>query len=63
MLGYTVEEMTGKKWPDFTHPEDIQRNTDLLSALLDGEKNSIEFEKQYLHKDGGLIDTLISTTL
>lgn len=63
MLGYSPEEMVGKNWAEFTHPDDIQTNKDFLFALQNDSKNSIIFEKRYLRKDGSQVDALISLSL
>ena len=52
MLGYTMEEMSGKAWSDITHPDDRQKNRDIMDLMIRGERESVRFEKRYLHRDG-----------
>lgn len=63
MLGYTVLEMTGDVWTKLTHPDDIQESKDFVGSILRGERESAEFEKRYIHKDGHLVWVSIGTRL
>ncbi len=61
MLGYTKEELAGKKWFDITHPEDIPHSHELFNSLLDGKIASARFEKRYIRKDGNIVWGDVST--
>ncbi|MCF8358987.1 MAG: PAS domain S-box protein [Prolixibacteraceae bacterium] len=52
ILGYTQEELQNTKWQDITPPEEIAPTEALIAKLLNGEKDSLRFEKQYIHKTG-----------
>jgi PAS domain S-box-containing protein len=52
MLGYSIAELEGKSWNDITHPDDRQKNLDTMDLMIGGEKESVRFEKRYLHRDG-----------
>ena len=52
LLGYEKEELRNKPWQDLTPPADIGPISNLLSPLLKGEKDSVRFEKRYIHKNG-----------
>jgi PAS domain S-box-containing protein len=63
ILGYSEVELQTKKWQELTHPDDIQESKDIIQALLKGDKINARYEKRYLHKDGSIIWTDVSTTL
>lgn len=47
-------ELLGKSYRDFTHPDDVTRNTHLLDRLRTGE-GPIEFTKRYLRPGGSSV--------
>ena len=51
-LGYTQEELKGKRWQDLTPAEDIEKIEQRIGPLLTGEKHADRFEKRYVHKTG-----------
>ncbi|OFX53976.1 MAG: hypothetical protein A2066_00910 [Bacteroidetes bacterium GWB2_41_8] len=63
MLGYQTDELINKKWKEITHPDDIEKSIEAADSLLQGKTKSIRFEKRYLHKNGNIIWTDVSTTL
>ena len=63
MLGYSPEELQGKKWQDITHPDDIEICQKELDSILSGDKENASFSKRYLHKNGGIVWTEVSTSL
>ena len=63
MLGYTQEELQSQKWPDITHPGDIELTQKAIDSLLSGEKESLRFNKRYIHKNGSVVWTDASTSL
>ncbi|MDP2193180.1 MAG: PAS domain S-box protein, partial [Alphaproteobacteria bacterium] len=63
MVGYQMDELVNKKWKEITHPDDIQKGIEVADSLLQGKTESIRFEKRYLHKNGSIIWTDVSTTL
>jgi PAS domain S-box-containing protein len=50
-LGYTPEELLGKPFFEFVHPDDVARTIDELRRLTEGGP-SISFENRYRTKDG-----------
>jgi PAS domain S-box-containing protein len=52
MLGYSTEELSNMRFPDYTHPEDVARNLELFEELLEGKRSTYEMEKRYVRKDG-----------
>ncbi|MGJ3245718.1 MAG: PAS domain S-box protein [Elainellaceae cyanobacterium] len=63
ITGYTEAELFTKRFQDFTAPEFLNENLDYLQQLLANEVPSVEFEKQYLRKDGTRIWVNITMTL
>ncbi|ALJ00148.1 PAS domain S-box protein [Rufibacter tibetensis] len=54
ILGYTPEEMIGKHYRNFIHPEDIpDTEGDTLQVVQ--KYSTINFRNRYLHKDGTVI--------
>ena len=52
MLKYTPEEMKGIAFGEFTHPEDLEAENQLIQKLLKGKKDHYTTEKRYLNKNG-----------
>ena len=63
MLGYSKEEILDRAWADFTHPDDIEYNNTLIANLLSEGRQSVRWEKRYLHKNGSIIYVDIHTFL
>jgi PAS domain S-box-containing protein len=67
MLGYSLDELRGKKLRDITQPEILEENLRMQRQLVAGELTHYRMEKTFLHKDGhtvlGILDAnLISDT-
>jgi PAS domain S-box-containing protein len=55
MLGYREEEVLGRHYSEFTHPDDL-RATDALYANLSAEPDAVpSLEKRYRRKDGQVV--------
>ncbi len=63
ILGYTNEEFADINWRDITYEEDIVPNEKITKSILDGNQNSMRWEKRYLHKDGHIVWVDINTSL
>ncbi|MEQ8171007.1 MAG: response regulator [Candidatus Eremiobacterota bacterium] len=50
-LGYTIEELQGKKFLDFVHPEDMEKTISAMKELEAGQE-VLNFTNRYLCKDG-----------
>jgi diguanylate cyclase (GGDEF)-like protein/PAS domain S-box-containing protein len=57
MLGYPREELLELAWTETTHPDDLPANLALFQRLTAGEFDSFQFDKRFLRKDGGIVDT------
>ncbi len=50
-LGYSIEELQGKRFLDFVHPEDMEA-TLLAMKILDSGQEVLNFTNRYICKDG-----------
>jgi PAS domain S-box-containing protein len=51
LLGWTPEELTGRPWLDFVHPDDVESTIREAQKLKAGQR-VLNFENRYRHKDG-----------
>jgi PAS domain S-box-containing protein len=63
MLGYAEQELLGISFQDVTLPQDREIGAFYIGEVLAGKKNSAQFEKRFLHKDGKIVWGLVSATL
>ena len=63
IIGYTEDELKEKKWMEITHPEDVQLTNDYMQSLVDGKVSQTHFEKRYIHKNGNIVWTDLSSYL
>ena len=63
LVGYTEKELKTKSWMDITHPDEIQQNSETIQSLLNGKISQAQFEKRYIHKNGTIVFTDVSTFL
>ncbi|MGH7828494.1 MAG: PAS domain S-box protein [Candidatus Binatia bacterium] len=55
LLGYTEEELLGRRFHEFTHPDDAEADWNQCSRLIRGEIKSFDLEKRYIRKDGSIV--------
>ena len=55
ILGYTVEEVVGKSFQDFTVEEDLEVGRIALERNRSGLSSGTSFEKRYRRKDGSIV--------
>ncbi len=60
-LAIRAEELSSKTWPEVTHPEDVAENQRLLEQTLRGETEGYAMDKRFIHRDGRIVYTSIST--
>ena len=60
IVGYTEDELREKTWMDISHSDEIQQIT---KSLLNGDISQAKFEKRYIHKNGTIVFTDVSTYL
>lgn len=61
-IGYTREELMQLTFQDITHPDDLEKDLNLLHNLIDGTIDSYQIEKKYYHKNGHLVYVLLTVT-
>ena len=55
MLGYPRDEIIGRPFANFTHPDDVGLSEDQLARALAGHGDHLAFTKRYLNAEGGTI--------
>lgn len=55
VLGYSEEELRGKAFTEFTHPEDAELDRDLYKELVKGKRDNYQMKKRYIRKDGQIV--------
>ncbi|HKK42702.1 MAG TPA: PAS domain S-box protein, partial [Bacteroidales bacterium] len=63
MLGYSKDDMKNITWREITHPDDIKKTEQVLDDIMAGKYSEKRLEKRYIHKNGKVIYTDISTYL
>ncbi|HEY9703679.1 MAG TPA: PAS domain S-box protein, partial [Allocoleopsis sp.] len=63
ILGYSEEELLQKNIQSITHPDDIEIDLISMQQLLQGEINSYQIEKRYLHKKNRIVWILLNSSL
>ncbi|APG27777.1 hypothetical protein A7E78_07965 [Syntrophotalea acetylenivorans] len=62
MLQRSEEELVGKTTYDFTHPSDVALTRRLFSEAKAGQRQSVDYEKRFLCKDGDTLWAHVSTS-
>ncbi len=60
MLGYPPEELSGMRWADMTHPDDLPANLAMFERMARGEIESYTLDKRFIRKDGQIIDVAVA---
>jgi len=63
MLGYTPEEMQGRRVHEFTPVEDLHIGNDVIAAAKRGEVDALTFQKRYLRRDGTRVWVEVSASV
>jgi PAS domain S-box-containing protein len=63
ILGYTEDELMGRRFHLFTHPDDLQSNVERLNQMLAGEVGTYSIEKRYIRKDGFVVWGQVSASI
>lgn len=58
IYGYSSAELLNMSAFEITHPNSINKTVEALEALVNGTSTNIRIEKQYIHKDGHIIDAI-----
>ena len=63
LLGYAEAELLGRRFHEFTHPDDIDADWDQCLRLIRGEIRSSDIEKRYFRKDGSVVWVSLNVSL
>ncbi len=63
MTGYTPEELLAKTVADVTHPDDVERDREIIRALLAGKQARWSVEKRYVRRDGEVVWVLVNGSM
>ncbi len=63
LLGYSAADLATMTYLEFTHPDDVAPNVDLIQQLLDGSMPRFQIEKRFRKKDGTWIWANLTVTL
>lgn len=55
MLGYTRDELTGRKWTEISHADELDQNNTLFSYAIEGKLDKYELDKKFVRKDGNIL--------
>ncbi|WP_037471076.1 PAS domain S-box protein [Sinorhizobium fredii] len=55
LLGYTEDELLGRRFHEFTHPDDAESEWSQCARLIRGEFKSFDLEKRYIRNDGSVL--------
>ena len=54
LLGYSKKEILKMSFPEFTHPDDVDKDWNLFEKLRAGKISNYEIEKRYIHKNNSI---------
>ncbi len=63
LLGYSETELLTIDFQALTHPDDLDKDLELLREMLAGERDTYRMEKRYFHKNGQEIWALLSVSM
>jgi PAS domain S-box-containing protein len=63
LIGYTPDELMRRTFQDITHPEDLDEDMGHVHQMLAGEIHYYQMEKRYIHKEGHIVQVLLSVSL
>jgi len=63
MIDYSADELLGRPFQDFTHPDDLPANLAGGRDLIEGKRTSFQIDKRYLRKDGQTLWVSLSASV
>lgn len=55
LVGFSREQLLKDSYDTLTHPDDLEGSLALRKELFDGRRDTISFEKRYIHSDGHVV--------
>lgn len=55
LIGRSRGELLRMSWIDFTHPDDVAGNLQLLTDTLEGRTEGYRLQKRFIHRDGRIL--------
>ncbi len=62
ITGYSERELLGMSYVDLTYPEDLYKDSGVISDLISGRINSFTRDRRYIRKDGEVIWVSLSVS-
>ncbi|MFN7783574.1 MAG: PAS domain S-box protein [Lysobacterales bacterium] len=63
MLGYSAEELLAGNFDQFTHPDDLPINIELLGQTLAGKLPGYQLRKRYITREGATVWAVLAASL
>jgi PAS domain S-box-containing protein len=63
MFGLSREEMLQTNFQALTYEEDLEHSVELMKSMINGEVETVEFEKRYYNKEGKLWYGLVHSSI
>jgi len=63
IVGYTREELLQMRFQDVSHPDDVQKDLELMRQMVAGERRWYEAQKRYVRADGWIVYVQLSVSL
>lgn len=63
MLGYSQDQMYGKRFTDYISPDELKSDLELYQQLIAGICDRFEMERRFVRRDGRIVWTYLSVSL
>jgi PAS domain S-box-containing protein len=63
MLGYTLEELCSRPYAELTHPDDRAPERALQESVREGDTDTFQIVKRYVHKDRTLVCARVTSSV
>ena len=63
MIGYSPAELLTYSFQELTHSDDLQSDLDLLNELMNGQRESYQMEKRFIHREGHIVWVLLAVSI
>jgi diguanylate cyclase (GGDEF)-like protein/PAS domain S-box-containing protein len=63
LLGWSAAELLQRHFKEFTHPDDVEIDLQLIAALRRGERSNYRLDKRYCRPSGEIVWTVLSVAL